>query len=1098
MTGSTEPANNVTNIRVKSSGGRTKSGRVEQLLERLGKIMHGKLEQVLPALLDEADDRLFELAERASTNQLQTRYFDVMRNVRKVRPQIEQRFLRELDQTIINRLAAKGAHDVNASISQVAELDASSFTLVGEDEFEETVAVKNLCTKLRNLCQDELFALDRRIAFVLADPSIDGDENPFAPECLASAASAAMREVELTVELRLLMLKLVDRHLSHAARDAYTEMNQFLVANNVLPDVRVRTPGTARGPSSDNQSLHYRAQSTQGKWVRSAAATMHPGDGVTSGAVAQGHAGAGHPVGPLTDDERVEQVLGMLGNILTVSTARTLNHDMSTVSPQQLVGGFTEMQRGQFVEGEPANVLRELRASSAAANLNQTDGMLIDVVAMMFDYVLDDENIVESVRALVARLQIPVLKVAILDKTFFARRTHPARQFVNALAEFGARMNVGDGAGDPVFDRLEALVQKLLADFESDLSVFAEALEALGKINEEEEQRAQENAWHESKIAEERSRMERCREEAMSEVRARIETQDPPASISEFLTQHWRHLLANVLYQHGGESKHWRASVQTMDNLIWSTSPKTGTQDRDRLLAMLPFLLKRLKSGMDELCLPKAARDEFLKSLSDFHLAAIRAGEAVAVHSEVAPTNETAEVATDDNQTSATESRAVLQDDVGPVDAEQRMSASIQRANRLVFDTAEARIQCRGMGTTVVAVAFESREAICAHVGDSRIYRLREGELTQLTRDHTYRQQMLDRGLCDESNAHKIAGNLITRAIGAEETTLVDVARVDLASDDIFLLCSDGLSDMIDDGHILSIIEECVARNDALSQGCQGLVDAANAAGGRDNVTAALVRVRELAGDGVEFDASTMLEMASATDSGRVRPHNEDAVAFDADAAIVVLADGMGGCNAGEVASAMTVKVVMDDHALVSHAAEHGEHEEAEKTGHAFDFDTIKATFWDDTLPEGERSRFYEAVAEEVEQITLSGIDSLDNDFDINGAADNAGAGDQAPIKVTDPHLSRVFAMSEGTWVEFVAGDGERVRASVSWIAPDRGRYLFTGRFGQKIADSTPYGLALELRNDRLRILDAVPLFDRAINNLSSKLRSSEPAEASV
>lgn len=165
----------------------------------------------------------------------------------------------------------------------------------------------------------------------------------------------------------------------------------------------------------------------------------------------------------------------------------------------------------------------------------------------------------------------------------------------------------------------------------------------------------------------------------------------------------------------------------------------------------------------------------------------------------------------------------------------------IEQANRAVFSAACEETQWSGMGTTLVAMMLDDDRATVANVGDSRAYRLRDGQLQQLTCDHTVRQEMIDRCYYSPEEARKaVNGNLITRALGLSVDVHVDVTEHDVQPGDRFLLCSDGLSDMVND----HTIDHCLSMVDpGLEQVAQDLVDSALKAGGDDNISVVLVDV---------------------------------------------------------------------------------------------------------------------------------------------------------------------------------------------------------------------------------------------------------------
>jgi len=174
-------------------------------------------------------------------------------------------------------------------------------------------------------------------------------------------------------------------------------------------------------------------------------------------------------------------------------------------------------------------------------------------------------------------------------------------------------------------------------------------------------------------------------------------------------------------------------------------------------------------------------------------------------------------------------------------DAEVRraMDICVDNANRAIFNAANSNPQYAGMGTTLVVSVFRDNRLLLGHVGDSRCYRLREGRLQQITRDHSLLQEQIDAGLITlEQAAFSANKNLVTRAVGVEDTVLLETHQHDVQSGDVFLMCSDGLSDMLDDEGISQILQA----HDALESGARALIDAANDAGGKDNISVILGR----------------------------------------------------------------------------------------------------------------------------------------------------------------------------------------------------------------------------------------------------------------
>jgi serine/threonine protein phosphatase PrpC len=166
---------------------------------------------------------------------------------------------------------------------------------------------------------------------------------------------------------------------------------------------------------------------------------------------------------------------------------------------------------------------------------------------------------------------------------------------------------------------------------------------------------------------------------------------------------------------------------------------------------------------------------------------------------------------------------------------------AVTRANKIIFQTAQSQTHCEGMGTTLVCALFYDNKVSLAHVGDSRAYRLRSNKFEQLTLDHSLLQELVDRGFYSEEEAQRSTNrNYVTRALGVEPTVEVEVHEFDVLPEDVFLLCSDGLPDMVEDEDIHLTISTFNASLDVVGQ---QLVNLANDHGGRDNVSVMLAQV---------------------------------------------------------------------------------------------------------------------------------------------------------------------------------------------------------------------------------------------------------------
>ncbi|MBL4682379.1 MAG: Stp1/IreP family PP2C-type Ser/Thr phosphatase [Pseudomonadales bacterium] len=174
----------------------------------------------------------------------------------------------------------------------------------------------------------------------------------------------------------------------------------------------------------------------------------------------------------------------------------------------------------------------------------------------------------------------------------------------------------------------------------------------------------------------------------------------------------------------------------------------------------------------------------------------------------------------------------------------QVVKHAIEKANSAVFHVSQTQAQCRGMGTTIVVSLFYDDKVAVGHIGDSRMYRFRNHRLEQLTKDHSFVQELIDKGLCTPEEARTSKKkNVVTRAVGIAPDVEAEVHEYEVQVGDIYLMCSDGLTDLVNDYNIEASLREL---NSNLTEVASHLVEVANASGGKDNISIILARVVKL------------------------------------------------------------------------------------------------------------------------------------------------------------------------------------------------------------------------------------------------------------
>jgi hypothetical protein len=424
-------------------------------------------------------------------------------------------------------------------------------------------------------------------------------------------------------------------------RDIYQETNRKLIERKVLPTIRV---GLKRqGSAAPGAPARVGVAELGGSVV--------PADGGDLFAVLQQlMVGAGGAVQPISLQSGSGQSF-IPGPLLPGEVAG--NDPCVALQPGTFLHALNQLQHGH-AEGVAmagidagalgsgqVNVLRDLRSGGMAGMMNSLDAMTLDIVAMVFDYILGDDRIPDAIKALIGRLQIPMLKVAMLDKRFFSQKNHPARRLLDGLAEAAIGWDPGEGHEGGLYRKIEQLVSGVLARFEDDLAIFESALAELQAFLDEERQAAHRLAALSALAVQTREQAENGRQAAHDEIESCLLGRPVPGAIRAFLNEHWSRLLAGLHAKVGTDSETWSGAVATMKDLVWSVAPKVDASERKGLVERLPGLLKRLDEGVDYLGLPEAARNAFFASLVKCHADAVKAS----MHEEDAGTIEDAEAA---------------------------------------------------------------------------------------------------------------------------------------------------------------------------------------------------------------------------------------------------------------------------------------------------------------------------------------------------------------------------------------------------------------------------------------------------------------------
>ncbi len=567
------------------------------------------------SLLDRVCDMLMERTGKSGVRDEQQLFLEARQVLITDRVALMPEFEKRLRSRIEEHVS--GRADEKADFSKV---DATKLALVDLDTIDESVVIGNIVRVVENVCHEELITLNRGIGHLLGISVLESSANPLGPATIVHAFADALGTLKADARVKFQILKELNQAPLGDLAAIFADVNRHLANLRIIPPGSVRAKAVRSAAPPPRRRVH-----DDGPETSQPAPELDVMSMFRRMASHGGFPMAGRPAPPTRAFPPLAPTpSGYLPGTPIVATPG-------------LREGLSRLQAGQTrfdVEGMQVafagipegmhNVLRDLQESPLGQRANQLEAMTIEMVAMLFDFIFETRDLPDGIKALLARLQIPVLKVAMLDGAFFARKAHPSRLLVNALAAAGLGWSPAMGQDDPLYRTIERIVHRIIDGFSENLGLFDELRAELEAFLASEEQAAEANFSTTAEAINEDDRKDLASVIAQSEVERRVESYPIPRFLAQFLRQKWQLALEAIYLRQGEESDAWSSSVATLEDLVWSVQPKKTPEDRKHLIALLPSLLKRMAAGVPVQQWAPGERESFMANLVEAHAAAVK------------------------------------------------------------------------------------------------------------------------------------------------------------------------------------------------------------------------------------------------------------------------------------------------------------------------------------------------------------------------------------------------------------------------------------------------------------------------------------------
>ena len=582
------------------------------LLDQCRDKAHSFYTSLFAAACSSLRDRLFEQSGQSRNNDEQRHYFEAMQQLNVSTQRMHDSFATELAARYnVFRRGDDARDDPELAI------DFGQLSLVQREQLEDELAISVITSKGNSQNAEALWKLNRRLAVLRGGLKVSDETNPFGPQAVCEALQQAVHQLEIDSRARGFVYKHYGRLLLAAFGKILVELNQLLVAGKVLPNLRFVVSRGADGgaaesaapadtaPVSADAELRERASAeTTRQLYRDIQALQQrllaQPRGATLGGVdyrGLGTDGVGGVESFAAQDYAL--VLTALQQAAEFASANALGAPLDI----------------DLIEQRLIEQLKQKATPDAAHKVARNDADTVDLVGMIFRFMLEDEALPDVVKSLLSHLHTPYLKLALLDRRFLDDATHPSRRLLNSMAEVGGRW-VENGDDRSVLPKLRTVVETILHHFADDPALFDDLYEDFSRFREGLEKRAAMIERRNREAQQGLEKLEQARRRAESEVQARIDKLGINETIAALLLQPWAEFLSYHLLRHGEESLSWQSALKVVDGVLWSVHPRNARGSREDFQRRVRELDGNIREGLATIGYDSKASAELLEKLA--------------------------------------------------------------------------------------------------------------------------------------------------------------------------------------------------------------------------------------------------------------------------------------------------------------------------------------------------------------------------------------------------------------------------------------------------------------------------------------------------
>ena len=567
-------------------------------------------EKLWPVFLEQMDDEFFRLAEQSGNDSAQRGYIDAIRELRQGR----KRLVRDCEQECF-RASELFFMDFRAYQQRFLRTQVhiganqESLELIDQEVLEEDLAAMRVVHHAESQHLSRLKLVSSLCSAAIGSSILKYADIPLSPRIMTSILETSLASWQSGLQSKLVFYRVFGKTFLRQLNELYPRVIEELENAGLEPGEKVviQRREIPRPVATDHRQRVPMEEST------------------LFGIVAM--------VRQLQQEQREQlglfsQDIGSEGDDLPVAPPQLISHVLQDLQKEVLQSPCPMDIRQARVTHNAfrGRLLTELEKSvkGKRVRLHRLDRHIIDVVSMLFEYILDDPVIPAQMKVLLVRLQMPVLRIAVEDKTFLTDRNHPVRDLLNSLAAAASRWaDEGDYSEHSIYGRVEQAVQRILAHPEGGVELWEEVNRDFTAFMINEERGAVVAEERLSQVAKGRERLSLARR-TVDEVLAELLPAAIPAPVYQIIDEVWRDVMTLVLLREGEESKQWKQAVDVVKRLLESTVPIPDPEERQRYIATVPKLYADLRRGFASIAYDSTRTALLFKQLQHCHVTSLR------------------------------------------------------------------------------------------------------------------------------------------------------------------------------------------------------------------------------------------------------------------------------------------------------------------------------------------------------------------------------------------------------------------------------------------------------------------------------------------